>query len=75
MKIYVLAVLATMSDTRVSFDGSVFRDMFTKNGIDAIAINHTSEGLLYVAYETTVLSKTVLYNHDVFMEYRNRSIK
>lgn len=74
MKIYVTAILATISDIKVSFDGAVFRDLFSKNGVDAIAVNRLPDGRLYVSYGTAAVHKTIVYDHDTFMEFRKSHV-
>lgn len=71
MKIYATAILATLSDKKVKFDGNVFRDMFSKNGVDALAVNLLPNGLLYIGYKTATVAKSVYYDHTQFMEFRN----
>lgn len=70
MKIYSTAILATLSDKQIKFDGNVFRDMFSKNGVDVLAVNLLPDGRLYVGYTTAAVNKTVYYDHTKFMEYR-----
>jgi hypothetical protein len=75
MTIYVRALLATISDQQIKFDGNIFRDLFTNNGVDAIGINRLADGRLYISYESATHYRTVIYDHEKFMEYRLESLK
>lgn len=72
MKIFVRAIVATLSDVSISFDGLVFRDMFTKNGVDAIAIWRKPDAKLLASYETGVHRKVIVYDHNEFMKFRTK---
>ena len=72
MTIYVRAVLATLTDDSIKFDGNIFKEMFSQNGVDAISINKIpgDDNMLFVKYENGYMHKTVVYNHDRFFSYR-----
>ena len=72
MTIYVRAVLATLTDDSIKFDGNIFKEMFSQNGVDAISINKIpgDENMLFVKYENGYMHKTVVYNHDRFFSFR-----
>ena len=72
IKIYATAILATLSDVKVQFDGNVFRDMFTKNGVDVLAVNQLPGGRLYIGYTNAAVTKSVYYDHTKFMKYRTQ---
>lgn len=75
MTIYVRALLATISDQQIKFDGNIFRDLFTNNGVDAIGINRLADGRLYISYESATHYRTVIYDHEKFMKFRVESLK
>ena len=45
------------------------------NGVDAIGINRLADGRLYISYESATHYRTVIYDHEKFMEYRLESLK
>jgi hypothetical protein len=70
MTIYIRSVLATLSDSKIVFDGNLFYDIFANSGVDAISINKIDDDTLYISYENGYMYKDVIYSHNQFVEYR-----
>lgn len=68
MKVYSRAMLATLDETPIKFDGYLFKDMFTNTGVDAISVDLGENGNIMISYETSIMYKDVSYNHIKFME-------
>lgn len=64
-------VLAMLVDTVIKINGALFEDLLTKSGVDALSIYRVIDSnKLCIHYENSVSFKTMLYDHDKFMELR-----
>lgn len=74
MTVYVRAVLATIKEDKIAFDGNLFYDIFSKAGVDAISVNKVNDDILFIKYENAYMYKSVIYYHRQFIDYRKSLI-
>lgn len=74
LTVYVRAVLATLKEDKIVFDGNLFYDIFSKSGVDAISVNKVNEDTLFIKYENAYMHKVVVYYHNQFIDYRKSLI-
>jgi len=65
--------MATIKDEKVKFDGELFMDLFNDNNVTGVAL-HSIDGVYVIKYDTALLHKTMIYDHNAFIEYRKSQV-
>lgn len=66
-----IVTMAVISDSELICDGDILQDLFTRTNVDAISVKSLDGNKFIAEYENAILYKTVQYNHETFLEFRN----
>lgn len=69
-KISVYSDFAVLSDNSLTIDSRIFERIFTKNMVDAIAVQICKNGDAFIKIVTPVYVKILMYNNEEFSNYR-----
>lgn len=66
-----IVTMAVLSDSNLICDGDILQDLFTRTNVDAISVKSSGGNKFIAEYENAILYKTVQYDHETFIEFRN----
>jgi len=67
-----LVTMAVLSDSSLICDGDLLEDLFKRTNVDAIKVKSRDGDKFIAEYENAILFKTVQYDHESFMDFRNK---